>query len=243
MNREITPYENSQETKKQQVARMFNAISRGYDSLNRIISMGKDVKWRKKVVQQVAQGCPRKILDVATGTGDLAIALSVIDKAEIIGIDLSEGMLEIGQKKIKALQLTDRIQLIQGDCENLPFVSDTFDAVTVAFGVRNFENLEKGLLEILRVLKKNGQLVVLETSVPQSSILKVGHRLYTKYMLPFFGKIVSGQARAYSYLSESAQVFPSGEAFCKILKDVGFDSPKSYAQSLQVATIYVAFKK
>jgi len=176
----VTPYQGSTDGKKQQVTQMFNTISETYDGLNRVISWGSDVKWRKFVVQKVAEINPSTVLDVATGTGDLAIALTEIKGVKITGLDISEGMLSVGREKVAKRNLADRITLVQGDSEQLPFADETFDAVTVGFGVRNFEDLEKGLSEILRVLKPKGRLVVLETSVPKKFPFKQGYHLYTR---------------------------------------------------------------
>jgi len=166
MSKNITPYKDSQLGKKQQVEQMFDTISGNYDNLNRMISLGTDQGWRRKVLKLVAETNPTTILDIATGTGDMAILLSKTNAQKITGLDLSAGMLEVGRKKIKALNLDHRIEMIQGDSENLPFEDNSFDAITVGFGIRNFENLEKGLTEILRVLKPNGIFIILETSVP-----------------------------------------------------------------------------
>ena len=176
MSEKVKPYKDSQLDKKEQVTQMFDTISKEYDGLNRVISFGIDIKWRNKVVQIVAEQQPETILDIATGTGDLAISLTKTSAKEITGLDISDGMLEVGRKKISHKQLNDKIKMVLGDSENLPFDDNTFDAVTVAFGVRNFENLEKGLAEIRRVLKPNGIFVILETSVPVKSPYKQGYK-------------------------------------------------------------------
>ncbi len=240
----VTPYENSEEGKKQQVTQMFNTISGTYDGLNRVISWGSDIKWRKFVVQKVAEIHPKAVLDVATGTGDLAIALTEIKGVKITGLDISEGMLSVGREKVAKRNLADRITLVQGDSEQLPFADETFDAVTVGFGVRNFENLEKGLSEIRRVLKPNGRLVVLETSVPEKFPFKQGYYAYTHYLMPLIGKLFSKDRSAYRYLSNSAIHFPYGRKFQQILDNVGFGQTNYYPKTLGgVATIYVANKK
>ena len=172
MTVKIKPYKDSDLNKKQQVTKMFDTISKDYDGLNRVISFGIDIKWRNKVVDIVSKSKPNTILDIATGTGDLAISLTKTNAKEIIGLDISEGMLEVGKQKIANKQLDDTIKMIIGDSENLPVDDNTFDAITVAFGVRNFENLDKGLSEILRVLKPNGTFVILETSVPTKTPFK-----------------------------------------------------------------------
>ncbi|MCK0123617.1 bifunctional demethylmenaquinone methyltransferase/2-methoxy-6-polyprenyl-1,4-benzoquinol methylase UbiE [Gelidibacter sp. F2691] len=242
MSEKVKPYKDSQLNKKEQVAQMFDNISKEYDGLNRVISFGIDVKWRKKVVDIVAQSKAKRILDIATGTGDLAINLAETEAEEIIGLDISDGMLEVGRKKIADKNLSDKIKMTLGDSENLPFDDNSFDAITVAFGVRNFENLEKGLSEILRVLKPHGTFVILETSVPTKSPFKQGYKLYSKYILPTIGKVFSKDRSAYSYLSESASVFPYGQALNNILRQIGFSNVEDLPQTLGVATIYKATK-
>ena len=243
MSQQVTPYKDSGLGKKEQVAQMFDTISGNYDGLNRVISLGIDVKWRKKVLKLVASKNPERILDIATGTGDLAILMAQTGATEIIGADISEGMMEVGRKKLKEKKLDDRIQLVYGDSENLPFEDNHFDAITVAFGIRNFENLEKGLAEILRVLKPGGIFVILETSVPTKFPYKQGYKLYTKYMLPLVGRLFSKDRSAYTYLCESASVFPHGEALNNILRKIGFIEVKNMPQTFGVATIYSASKQ
>ena len=243
MSQQVTPYKDSGLGKKEQVAQMFDTISGNYDGLNRVISLGIDVKWRKKVLKLVASKKPERILDIATGTGDLAILMAQTGATEIIGADISEGMMEVGRKKLKEKKLDDRIQLVYGDSENLPFEDNHFDAITVAFGIRNFENLEKGLAEILRVLKPGGIFVILETSVPTKFPYKQGYKFYTKYMLPLVGRLFSKDRSAYAYLCESASVFPHGEALNNILRKIGFIEVKNMPQTLGVATIYSASKQ
>ncbi|MBE9489254.1 MAG: bifunctional demethylmenaquinone methyltransferase/2-methoxy-6-polyprenyl-1,4-benzoquinol methylase UbiE [Bacteroidetes bacterium] len=243
MSGKVKPYKNSDLSKKEQVTKMFDTISKEYDSLNRVISFGIDVKWRKKVVNIVAKQYPVSILDIATGTGDLAINLTKTNAPKIIGLDISEGMLNVGRKKIAKKNLEHIIDMVIGDSENLPFDDNTFDAITVAFGVRNFENLEKGLSEILRVLKPKGIFVILETSNPTKTPFKQGYHFYTKVILPLIGKLFSRDKVAYSYLSESASVFPYGEALNNILHKIGFINAKALPQTFGVATIYKAYKK
>jgi demethylmenaquinone methyltransferase/2-methoxy-6-polyprenyl-1,4-benzoquinol methylase len=243
MSNNITPYKDSELGKKEQVAQMFDTISGNYDGLNRVISFGIDIKWRKKVLQLVADKNPKTVLDIATGTGDLAILMTETSAEKIIGLDISAGMLDVGRNKIKAKKLSDKIEMILADSENMPFENDTFDAITVAFGVRNFENLEKGLAEILRVLKPNGIFVILETSVPDKTPYKQGYTFYSKNILPLIGKLFSKDNSAYQYLSESASVFPYGEALNNILRKIGFIEVKSRPQTFGVATIYSASKK
>jgi demethylmenaquinone methyltransferase/2-methoxy-6-polyprenyl-1,4-benzoquinol methylase len=243
MSKNITPYKDSELGKKEQVAQMFDTISGNYDGLNRVISFGIDIKWRKKVLQLVSDKNPKTVLDIATGTGDLAILMTATSAEKIIGLDISAGMLDVGRKKIEAKKLSDKIEMILADSENMPFEDNTFDAITVAFGVRNFETLEKGLSEILRVLKPNGIFVILETSVPEKTPYKQGYTFYSKNILPLIGKLFSKDDSAYQYLSESASVFPYGEALNNILKKIGFIDVVSKPQTFGVATIYSATKK
>ena len=242
MSKNITPYKDSELGKKEQVAQMFDTISGNYDGLNRVISFGIDIKWRKKVLQLVSDKNPKTVLDIATGTGDLAILMTETSAEKIIGLDISAGMLDVGRKKIEAKKLSDKIEMILADSENMPFENDTFDAITVAFGVRNFETLEKGLSEILRVLKPNGIFVILETSVPEKTPYKQGYTFYSKNILPLIGKLFSKDNSAYQYLSESASVFPYGEALNNILRKIGFIDVISMPQTFGVATIYSATK-
>lgn len=242
MAEKVNPYKDSDASKKAQVTQMFDTISNEYDGLNRVISFGIDVKWRNKVVKLVAEKQPENILDIATGTGDLAISLTSTSAKEIIGLDISDGMLEVGRQKISSKKLEGIISMVIGDSEDLPFKDNTFDAITVAFGVRNFENLEKGLAEILRVLKPDGIFVILETSVPTNPIYKIGYKIHTKLILPLIGKLFSKDKVAYSYLSESASVFPYGEALNNILRKIGFINVEDKPQTMGVATIYTASK-
>lgn len=243
MSKSITPYKDSSLGKKEQVTQMFDNISGNYDDLNRVISLGIDVKWRKKVVAIVADKKPETILDIATGTGDLAILMTQTSAKKIIGLDLSVGMLEIGKKKIATQNLSDKIEMVVGDSENIPFPDNYFDAITVSFGIRNFETLEKGLAEIYRVLKPNGTFVILETSVPTKFPFKQGYSFYTKTILPLIGKIFSKDKNAYSYLSTSAANFPFGEKLNNILRKVSFTDCVALPQTFGVATIYTATKK
>lgn len=238
----ITPYKDSSKSKKEQVASMFNTISKNYDDLNRVISFGIDIKWRNKVVSIISKINPLTILDVATGTGDLAINLVKTGAKEIIGLDISEGMLEVGQQKVTRENLNHTIKMVLGDGEKIDYPDNYFDAITVSFGVRNFENLEQGLSEILRVLKPKGTFVVLETSVPTKFPYKQGYNFHCKIILPLVGKLFSKDKVAYSYLSESAAAFPYGEAFNNILSKVGFINCKDLPQTFGVATIYTASK-
>ena len=242
MSKKVKPYKNSDLGKKEQVAKMFDTISKEYDGLNRVISFGIDVKWRKKVVKIIGDTNPDTILDVATGTGDLAINLTKTKASKIIGLDISEGMLDVGRKKIKKLHLNNIIEMVLGDSEKIPFEDNSFDAITVAFGVRNFEDLEKGLSEIYRVLKTEGTFAVLETSIPTKTPYKQGYKFYSKNILPLIGKLFSKDKSAYKYLSDSAAAFPYGEAFNNILQKIGFISIENKPQTFGVASIYIAKK-
>jgi demethylmenaquinone methyltransferase/2-methoxy-6-polyprenyl-1,4-benzoquinol methylase len=238
----INPYKDSQLGKKEQVTQMFDTISENYDGLNRIISLGIDVKWRKKVVKIVGKNNPKQILDIATGTGDLALMMASLNPDRIVGLDISAGMLEVGKRKINKANLSEKIEMIVGDSEEMPFDDQTFDAITVSFGVRNFAHLDKGIKEIARVLKPTGVLVILETSNPTKFPFKQGYKFYTNYILPIIGKIFSKDKVAYSYLSESANSFPFGEAFNNILEKNGFKHTEHNPVTFGVATIYTASK-
>ncbi len=242
MPEKVTPYKNSELGKKEQVTQMFDSISGNYDGLNRVISFGIDIKWRRRVVAILKKKKPNSILDIATGTGDLAINMVETGAQKIVGLDISPGMLEVGKNKVASKNLNQTIEMIVGDSENLPFEPNSFDAVTVAFGVRNFETLEKGLAEIYRVLKPTGTFVVLETSVPTKTPFKQGYRIHCNYVLPLVGRLFSKDRSAYTYLSESAAVFPHGEAFNNILRKIGFIEVTDKPQTFGVASIYVATK-
>ena len=242
MSKKVTPYKNSDEGKKEQVTKMFDTISKEYDNLNRVISFGIDIKWRNKVVKIVGNTNPTSALDIATGTGDLAINLTKTTANKIIGLDISDGMLEVGRTKINKLKLNNKIEMVLADSEEIPFNENSFDAITVAFGVRNFENLEKGLSEIYRVLKPGGTFVVLETSVPTKTPYKQGYNFYSTKILPTIGRVFSKDKVAYKYLSDSAASFPYGEAFNNILRKIGFIDIENKPQTFGVATIYLAKK-
>jgi len=242
MTKPVTPYEGKNQGKKEQVTQMFDAIAGEYDNLNRVISLGIDQRWRKRLVKMVGVKNPASILDIATGTGDLAIALSQTGAKEIIGLDIAAAMLQIGKEKVERRSLDQVITMMVGDSEHLPFENDRFDAITVAFGVRNFEDLDRGLSEIHRVLKPGGTFAVLETAVPTRTPFKQGYFLYTRYLLPFIGRIFSSDRRAYAYLSESAAAFPHGEDFNNILRKNGFIDVVDKPQSLGVSSIYIASK-
>jgi demethylmenaquinone methyltransferase/2-methoxy-6-polyprenyl-1,4-benzoquinol methylase len=243
MAEKIKPYKESALAKKAQVEQMFDTISGEYDRLNRVISFGADLRWRKKVVRYVANHKGQRLLDIATGTGDLAIAFAQKTKAqEIVGLDLSQGMLNQAIEKVKGRPYADRLRFVKGDSEALNFEENYFDAVTVSFGVRNFEHLENGLAEIYRVLKPGGLLVILETSVPEKFPFKQGYHFYSKGIMPSIGRWFSKDKTAYRYLSDSAAAFPYGKAFNNILSEIGFIVQQYKPQTFGVATIYRATK-
>ncbi len=243
LEKKVTPYKDSTLNKKEQVEKMFDAISSNYDGLNRVISFGTDVKWRKKVLAKIINHQPESVLDIATGTGDLAIIFAEKSEAsKIIGLDISEGMLSIARKKIQETHLEKKVEFLKGDSEALPFSDNSFDAISVAFGIRNFETLEKGLSEIYRTLKPGGLFIILETSVPIRFPYKQGYYFYTKLILPIIGKLFSKDKVAYNYLSESASVFPYGKKLNNILQKIGFINVENKPQTFGVATIYTASK-
>ncbi len=239
----IVPQKNSTLSKKQQVAAMFDSIAFRYDFLNRFLSAGIDVWWRKKAIQQLSKLRPGQVLDVATGTADVALMThEMLQTKKIIGIDISEGMLELGRKKIADKGLQNQIELFTGDSENIGFADNSFDAITVAFGVRNFQDLLKGLKEMKRVLRPSGKLVVLEFSKPKNSFFKVFYNLYMNIIAPSFGKMVANNKDAYQYLNDSVQAFPEGESFLTIMKEAGFINTYSKPLTLGICTIYCGNK-
>lgn len=239
----VLPLDNSDLSKKEQVAGMFDVISPRYDLLNRMLSGGIDVSWRKKALNELKKIKPETILDVATGTGDVAImAVKLLHPGQIIGIDISEGMLQKGREKIKSLGLQDKIKLRTGDSEAIDFPDNSFDAVTVAFGVRNFQDLEKGLSEMRRVLRPGGKLVILEFSKPSGFLSRHLYDFYMKTVTPFLGKIFSGNGKAYRYLDESIKKFPEGGNFIKILSESGFNDTYCKKLTLGICSIYCGTK-
>lgn len=239
----IVPQKESSLSKKEQVADMFNSIAFRYDFLNRFLSAGIDITWRKKAIKQLTSLQPQTVLDVATGTADVALmTYDLLHPKKIIGIDISEGMLDLGRKKITARNLNNTIQLFTGDSENIGFEADTFDAITVAFGVRNFQNLSKGLEEMRRVLKPGGKLVVLEFSKPKNVLFKGVYNIYMNNIAPGFGKMVAKNKDAYQYLNDSVQAFPEGESFLGIMKEAGFNQTYLQKLTLGICTIYCGTK-
>ena len=238
----VVPYKDQNVSKKEQVAQMFNSISGRYDFLNHFLSLGIDKRWRKKAIRILKSANPKLILDVATGTGDFALQALSINPEKIVGVDISEGMLEVGRKKVEQRRLSNKIELLLADSENLPFPDNNFDAVTVGFGVRNFENLKKGLREINRVMKPGALLVVLEFSRPSRFPFKQVYNFYFKLILPRIGRLVSRDKSAYTYLPESVEAFPDGEKFVAILKETGFKNSACKPLTFGVSSIYIAQK-
>ncbi|MGV3539664.1 MAG: bifunctional demethylmenaquinone methyltransferase/2-methoxy-6-polyprenyl-1,4-benzoquinol methylase UbiE [Rufibacter sp.] len=238
----VVPYKDLETGKKTQVAQMFNSIAKRYDFLNHFLSAGVDIYWRKKAISLLEQKPPQLLLDIATGTGDFALEALRLKPKQIIGIDISEGMLEIGRQKIQKRGLENVIQLQVGDSENIQFPDNHFDAITVAFGVRNFENLEKGLSEMYRVLKPGGRVVVLEFSKPQSFPMKQAYNFYFKHILPVFGKMISKDNTAYTYLPESVQAFPDGNNFLAIFRKIGFNNSEWHSLTFGISSIYTGVK-
>jgi len=229
-------------SKKEMVREMFDDISPRYDLLNHLLSFGIDRIWRRKLVNLLGSRNPETVLDVATGTGDLAIAISKLNPHKIVGIDISEKMLEIGRRKLVDEGLNEIISLVKADAENIPFANDSFDAITVAFGVRNYEDLEKGLTEMHRVLRPGGIMLILEFSHPPSFPVKQFYSYYSRYMIPLLGRFISGNKMAYNYLPESVAAFPSGEQFLEILQKPGMKNTRQISLSMGIASIYVAEK-
>ncbi|UXP32959.1 bifunctional demethylmenaquinone methyltransferase/2-methoxy-6-polyprenyl-1,4-benzoquinol methylase UbiE [Reichenbachiella agarivorans] len=238
----VLPYKDKEGSKKEQVAEMFNSISKRYDFLNHFLSMGIDILWRKKAISLLKADKPKLILDVATGTGDLAIESLKLNPDKVIGVDISEGMLEMGRAKMKRLGYDHKIEMTMGDSEQLLFDDNKFDAVVVAFGVRNFQNLEKGLEDMRRVLKDGGKVVILEFSNPTAFPMKQLYSFYSNAILPLIGKMVSKDSSAYTYLPESVQEFPFGDDFLAILDKLGFKETKCIPLTFGISSIYTAVK-
>jgi demethylmenaquinone methyltransferase/2-methoxy-6-polyprenyl-1,4-benzoquinol methylase len=239
----VKPFGDSTKTKKEQVAEMFDALADRYDLMNRMLSCGIDVKWRKKAIEQLKTDQPQQVLDVATGTADMAIiAWQQLRPEKVIGIDISEQMLEIGRKKVEKERLTHFIQLQTGDSETINFTDDSFDAVMVAFGVRNFEHLENGLSEMLRVLRPGGKLVVLEFSRPRTIIFRSLYNLYMSIVAPEVARWFSQNKKAYQYLNQSAKLFPDRQKFVDILNRTGYSDTSFKSLSAGICCIYVGKK-
>lgn len=242
MNQIVTPYKDQSTSKKEQVATMFNNIAPKYDFLNQLLSLGIHKGWRKKAVGLLKPIQPKQILDIATGTADFAIEAMKLNPDKVTGVDISEGMLKLGTEKINKLGLQDKIELKLGDSENLPFQDNSFDAITVGFGVRNFEDLEKGVADIYRVLRPGGMISILEFSKPTSFPVKQVYHLYFRYITPFIGKLFSKDSSAYTYLPESVKAFPAGEEFLNVLRKAGFKETKDIPVTFGIASIYIAKK-
>jgi demethylmenaquinone methyltransferase/2-methoxy-6-polyprenyl-1,4-benzoquinol methylase len=238
----VLPDTDSNLSKKEQVAEMFNDIAGKYDFLNHFLSLGIDKGWRKKAIKEIGKVNPKLILDVATGTGDLAIAAIAVNPDKVTGIDIADQMLEVGRKKIAEKDLDKRITLQNGDSAALPFADGAFDAVTCAYGVRNFEHLEAGLREMCRVMRPGGKLAVLEFSHPSKFPVKQLFKFYSKYILPTLGNMISKHSRAYTYLPESVDAFPEGERLVKILTQCGFKEAKARPLTFGITTLYTATK-
>jgi len=238
----VLPYKDKASSKKEQVAEMFDNISHRYDFLNHFLSLGIDILWRKKAIRELRDDQPKLILDIATGTGDFAIEALALNPDKVIGVDISSGMLEYGRKKLKKKKLEDKIELQMGDSEKLLFNDNKFDAVIVSFGVRNFENLEKGLSDMYRVLKPGGKTVIVEFSRPRMFPMKQLYSFYFKFILPVIGKLISKDQAAYTYLPESVNAFPDGQKFLNILKQVGFKNTVCKPLTFGISSIYIGQK-
>ncbi len=242
MSRKVVKPYNSDRSKKEEVAEMFNNISGRYDFLNHFLSLGIDHLWRARAVKELREINPKKILDIATGTGDFAIANLKLKPEEVVGIDISSGMLKVGKEKMKKKKVDNIVSMQLGDSEDLPFDDNYFDGLTVGFGVRNFENLEKGLAEMLRVIRPGGKAIILEFSKPKMFPIKQVFGFYSKYFIPFFGKRISKDEKAYAYLPESVAAFPEGKDFENVLEKLNYKNIKSIPVSGGIATIYVGTK-
>lgn len=240
-NQVVKPYK-TEKSKKEEVAQMFDNISKRYDFLNHFLSLGIDKLWRKKAIKLLKPLKPKKIIDLATGTGDFAIEALKLNPEKVVGVDISNGMLDQGRIKMKKKGVDNIISMEYGDSEDLPFEDGTFDALTVGFGVRNYENLEKGMAEMLRVLNDGGMAVILEFSKPKKFPVKQAFGFYSKYIIPLLGKSISKDSSAYTYLPESVEAFPEGKAFVEILEKVGYKNVKSKMVSGGIATIYYGTK-
>lgn len=242
MQTKVTPYGNTTKTKKEEVEEMFDNIAHRYDFLNRLLSLGIDRSWRKKAVAYIGEIKPKQILDVASGTGDFAFDALRIQPEKIIGYDISDGMLKYGREKAQKMGVSNIVEFVKGDSEKILFEDNKFDAITVGFGVRNFEYLEDGLSEIYRVLKPGGRLAILEISLPTNTFVRFFYDIYFSHILPFVGRIFSRDVRAYTYLPESVKAFPQGLAFVQILNTTGFKNVEWKALTLGTCALYTAEK-
>lgn len=238
----VKPYNKLDKSKKEEVAEMFDNISAKYDFLNHFMSLGIDHLWRKKAINMLKSSKPKKIIDLATGTGDFAIAALKLNPEKVVGVDISNGMLDKGREKMKKRGKENIVSMVYGDSEDLPFKDNEFDALTVGFGVRNYENLEKGLAEMLRVINVGGTAVILEFSKPKKFPIKHLFGFYSKYVIPTLGKTISKDNSAYEYLPESVAAFPEGQDFLDILNKVGYKNTKARLVSGGIATIYTGTK-
>ncbi len=234
----VKPYRNIEEGKKEQVAKMFNNIAPKYDFLNHILSLGIHKRWRKKAVKILRPLEPKRILDIATGTGEFALTLMQLNPDKVVGIDIAEAMLAVGRKKIAKKNLTDKIDLLEGDSENIQFPDNSFDAITVAFGVRNFENLERGLTEMCRVVRPGGKVLILELSKPHVFPIRQLYKFYFFNILPLWGRLFSKDKAAYMYLPESVAAFPDGDDFLRIYEKCGFKNVRQIRLTFGIASIY-----
>lgn len=239
---EVKPFKDAQSSKREQVEQMFDSIAPRYDLLNRLLSMGIDQSWRKKAIKSLEEVKPQYVLDVATGTADLAIAALKLNPTHVTGVDISNQMLNVGRVKIADKKLAEKITLLQADSANLPFEDNKFDAITVAFGVRNFEFLQQGINQMYRVTRKGGKLAVLEFSKPKAFPFKQLYNFYFKYILPGWGGLISKSKSAYTYLPESVQHFPEGEQFATYLKNAGYTNIQIQPLTFGICTLYTAIK-
>ena len=242
MSKTVTPYQHEDISKKDQVTEMFDNIAPSYDLLNHALSFGIDVLWRRKAIRMLKPYSPKRIVDIATGTGDFAVEARRLQPDEIIGIDISPGMLEVGKEKMRKKKLDALVKMELGDSENMTFADESVDAITVGFGVRNFENLPKGLGEMHRVLKKGAAAVILEPSFPTRFPLKQLFYLHFRIITPLIGKLISGDDAAYTYLPESVKAFPNGKAFTDICREVGFSKAEYHPLTLGICSLYLLEK-
>lgn len=238
----VTPYQNAESSKKEQVTQMFDSIAPSYDLLNHMLSFGIDILWRRKSIRLLKAYQPKVVVDIATGTGDFAIEALRLNPDQVIGIDISPEMLEVGRKKMVRKKIDDKIEMRLGDSEDLKLDTDSVDAITVGFGVRNFEDLKKGLSEIRRVLRPGGAVAILEPSFPTSFPLKQLFSLHFKVITPLIGKLISGDDTAYTYLPQSVKAFPNGEDFVSICREVGFSKAEYKPLTLGICSLYILEK-